>query len=259
MVSSGGFGWPIAALAGMAAGLVNALAGGGSLISFPALTALGLPPLIANLTNTVALTPGYLGASWAQRGDLAGQRQRIRLLVPAASLGGLAGGGLLLRSDAQMFAELVPWLILFGTALLALQTPLRSLLRPSDVHPTGTPRRRRPPAALLGAVTLAAVYGGYFGAGLSVIFLALLGLAFDDSLTKLNGLKQLLSLATNACAAMVLMASGRVDWGMALIVALASIVGGALGGAVAGRVNGEVLRWLVVGLGLAIGLWFFWQ
>jgi uncharacterized membrane protein YfcA len=225
--------------------------------------------LIANLTNTVALTPGYLGASWSQRGELAGQGQRIRLLVPAACLGGLAGGGLLLRSDAQMFAALVPWLILFGTALLALQTPLRRLLRPSSVtrrgiNPSGAPplplqRRRRPPAALIGAITLAAMYGGYFGAGLSVIFLACLGLAYDDSLTKLNGLKQLLSLATNACAALVLMASGRVDWGMALIVALASILGGALGGAVAGRVNGEVLRWLVVVLGLAMGLWFFWS
>ncbi len=259
MTTLADFSWFVAALGGLAAGLVNALAGGGSLISFPVLTALGLPPLIANLTNTVALTPGYLGAAWAQRHALAGQGQRIRLLVPAACLGGLVGGGLLLRSDARVFAELVPWLILFGTALLALQTPLRRLLRPSGATPSSPRRPLRPPAVLLGAVTLAAVYGGYFGAGLSVIFLALLGLAFDDQLTQLNGLKQLLSLATNGCAALVLLASGRVDWGIALIVALASILGGALGGGVANRVNAEVFRWLVVVLGVAIGLWFLWR
>lgn len=259
MVPSSGSSWLIAALAGVAAGLVNALAGGGSLISFPVLAALGLSPLIANLTNTVALTPGYLGAAWSQRGELAGQGQRIRLLVPAACLGGLVGGGLLLGSDARVFAALVPWLILFGTALLALQTPLRRLLRSANLNPSGEPRRRPLPAALVGAVTLAAVYGGYFGAGLSVIVLALLGLAFNDSLTKLNGLKQLLSLGTNACASLVLMASGRVDWGLALIVALASILGGALGGAIANRIHGEALRWLVVVFGVGMGLWFLWR
>jgi uncharacterized membrane protein YfcA len=255
-----GFGWILAALAGLAAGLVNALAGGGSLISFPALTALGMSPLIANLTNTVALTPGYLGAAWSQRLDLAGQGQRMRLLVPAASLGGVIGAGLLLRSDDQLFAALVPWLILFGSALLALQSPLRRLLRPSDGAPPGPTRSQgRPSLPLMGAVTLAAVYGGYFGAGLSVIILAVLGLAYDDSLTRLNGLKQLLSLATNACAALLLMASGRVDWAMALIVALAAILGGALGGAVARRVDAEALRWLVVALGVAVGLWLLWH
>ncbi|MFN9057195.1 MAG: TSUP family transporter, partial [Cyanobacteriota bacterium] len=96
-----------AALAGVAAGMVNALAGGGTLISFPALTALGLPPLIANLTNTVALTPGYLGAAWAQRRDLSGQCGRVRWLVPAALLGGLAGGWLLLVSEERLFTALV--------------------------------------------------------------------------------------------------------------------------------------------------------
>ena len=264
VATTGGFHWILAALAGVAAGLVNALAGGGSLISFPVLTALGLPPLIANLTNTVALTPGYWGAAWSQRQDLAGQGQRIRRLVPAASLGGLLGAWLLLRSDEKLFAALVPWLILFGSALLALQPSLRRRLQsaaaipPTDHRPTG----RLPgqtPGWLMGVLALAAVYGGYFGAGLSVILLAVLGLAFDDSLTRLNGLKQLLSLATNFCAAVVLMASGRVYWPLALIVGLASILGGALGGALAHRIPGEALRWLVVGLGALVGLWLLWR
>ena len=255
-----GSAWLGAALAGVAAGLVNALAGGGSLISFPVLTALGLSPLIANLTNTVALTPGYLGAAWAQRSQLVGQGGRIRVLVPAASLGGLLGGALLLASDERLFAELVPWLILFGSALLGLQQPLRARLRPPGTPPPPSQRRQRRVLGLAaGSVALAAVYGGYFGAGLSVIFLAVLGLAFDDNLTRLNGLKQLLSLATNVSAALVLAPSGRVDWPLALIVALGSILGGHLGGTVANRVNGEALRWLVVVLGVAIGLWFLWR
>ncbi len=257
VTSTGGFSWLVAALAGLGAGLVNALAGGGSLISFPVLTALGLSPLVANLTNTVALTPGYLGAAWSQRRDLTGQGPRIRWLVPAASLGGLAGAGLLLRSEERLFAALVPWLILFGSGLLALQTPLRGWLRTAAANRRSGPsprERRRLPVPLLVATALAAVYGGYFGAGLSVILLAVLGLALDDTLTRLNGLKQLLSFATNACAALVLIGSGRVEWTLALIVAVASIIGGALGGAVAHRLQGEVLRWLVVGLGVVVGL-----
>ncbi len=266
-----GFHWILAALAGVAAGMVNALAGGGSLISFPTLMALGLPPLLANLTNTVALTPGYAGAAWAQRQDLAGQGQRIRRLVPAASLGGVLGAGLLLRSDERLFAALVPWLILFGSALLALQPSLRRRLRSASTAPPAGQRQnvRLPEPTgrlhgptdgwLIGAVALAAVYGGYFGAGLSVILLAVLGLAFDDSLTRLNGLKQLLSLATNLCAALVLVASGRVHWPVALIVGLAAILGGALGGALAHRIPGEALRWLVVGLGALVGFWLLWR
>ncbi|MFN6354406.1 MAG: sulfite exporter TauE/SafE family protein [Cyanobacteriota bacterium] len=223
-----------AALAGVAAGMVNALAGGGTLISFPALTALGLPPLIANLTNTVALTPGYLGAAWAQRRDLSGQCGRVRWLVPAALLGGLAGGWLLLVSEERLFTALVPWLILVGSLLLALQDRLGAVVRGRSP----SAGRRGLPLLATVAVALAAVYGGYFGAGLSVILLAALALSLEDTLVRLSGLKQLLAFATNVSAAVVFMGSGRVAWDMGL----------------ARRVNGEVLRWVVVGLGLAIGL-----
>ncbi|MFN9427026.1 MAG: sulfite exporter TauE/SafE family protein [Cyanobacteriota bacterium] len=239
-----------AALAGVAAGMVNALAGGGTLISFPALTALGLPPLIANLTNTVALTPGYLGAAWAQRRDLSGQCGRVRWLVPAALLGGLAGGWLLLVSEERLFTALVPWLILVGSLLLALQDRLGAVVRGRS------PSAGRWGLPLLAtvAVALAAVYGGYFGAGLSVILLAALALSLEDTLVRLSGLKQLLAFATNVSAAVVFMGSGRVAWDMGLALAGGAVVGGGLGGGLARRVNGEVLRWVVVGLGLAIGL-----
>ncbi|MEB3300665.1 MAG: sulfite exporter TauE/SafE family protein [Cyanobacteriota bacterium] len=239
-----------AALAGVAAGVVNALAGGGTLISFPALTALGLPPLIANLTNTVALTPGYLGAAWAQRRDLSGQGGRARWLVPAALLGGLAGGWLLLVSEERLFTALVPWLILVGSLLLALQDRLGALVRGRSP----SAGRRGLPLLAPVAVALAAVYGGYFGAGLSVILLAALALTLEDSFVRLSGLKQLLALATNVSAAVVFVGSGRVAWDMGLALAGGAVLGGGLGGGLARRLNGEALRWVVVVLGLAIGL-----
>lgn len=241
-----------AALAGVAAGLVNALAGGGSLISFPALTALGLPPLVANLTNTVALTPGYLGATWAQRRELGGQGGRGRLLAPLALMGGGVGAVLLLGSDERLFLALVPWLILLGSGLVALQTPLRGWL---SALPMGSGGAGLPPLAGV-LVALAAVYGGYFGAGLSVILLGVLAITLQDSLTRLSGLKQLLALAANGGAALVFLASGRVAWPAAVALALGAMAGGGVGGALASRVNGEVLRWLVAALGMAIGLWF---
>jgi len=240
----------LTALAGVVAGLVNALAGGGTLISFPALTALGLPPLVANLTNTVALTPGYLGAAWAQRRDLLGQGRRGRRLVPAAAVGGLGGGLLLLVSDERLFAALVPWLILLGSALLALQDRLKAWL---GAWSAAAGMQGVPPLAAV-AVALAAVYGGYFGAGLSVILLAMLALTLEDSLTRLSGLKQLLALAANLSAALVFIGSGRVAWDMALALGLGAVAGGAMGGGLASRVNGEALRWLVVALGTVVGV-----
>ncbi len=238
------------ALAAMAAGLINALAGGGSLISFPALTALGLPAVMANVTNTVALAPGYLGATLAQRRQLRGQRRRLRLLLPAAAAGGLAGGLLLLNTGEKLFAVLVPFLILFASLLLAAQGRLRAwVLRRAE-------RRGHHPSELwaIGPVALAAVYGGYFGGGLSVIVLAVLALSLDDDLTRLNGLKQAIALITNLTAAMVFLVSDQVAWGTAAVMALAALLGGALGGRLAGRVNPEALRNLVVGVGIAVAL-----
>lgn len=239
-----------AALAALAAGLINALAGGGSLVSFPALTALGLPAVMANVTNTVALAPGYLGASLAQRRELVGQRRRLARLLPAAALGGLLGGMLLLLSGEKLFAALVPALILFACLLLALQDRLRHWVQRCLV------RRGRPPGEswAIAPVFLAAVYGGYFGGGLSVIVLAVLALSLDDNLTRLNGLKQALALATNLTAAVFFLFSGQVAWATAVVMALAALAGGGLGGLLAGRIPVLALRRLVVGVGLVVGI-----
>jgi hypothetical protein len=233
----------------VAAGVVNALAGGGTLITFPTLTALGLEAVAANVTNTVALAPGHLGATLAQKRDLAGQRPRVRRLVPAALLGGLVGGLALLFTTERVFRQLVPFLILLASALLAVQEPLRRWL----VRRLGAHHASHEALAVL-PVFAASIYGGYFGAGLSVIVLAALGLLIDDSLTRLNATKQAIGFAANAAAAFLFLFSGEVHWLAALVMAVAAIAGGALGGRLAGRVRPAALRIVVVAVGLLVGL-----
>jgi uncharacterized protein len=237
--------------AAIAAGTLNALAGGGTLITFPALTAIGLPAVAANVTNTVALCPGYLGATVAQAGDLRGQGRRLALLLPAGAAGGVVGALLLLRSEERLFRALVPWLILLATALIAFQEPLRrAIARRSGSSQSGA-------GAAVPAVGLAAVYGGYFGAGLSVIVLAALALLLDDTLTRLNALKQAVALAVNVAAAVVFVASGPVDLTLAVVMAAGALLGGALGGRIARRVSAGVLRWSVVAIGLVVAAAYF--
>ena len=251
MVSLAGYG--VVAVAALAAGLVNALAGGGSLISFPTLTAVGLPAVVANVTNTLALSPGYLGATLAQRDQLRGQRQRILLLLPAAALGGLTGGLLLLASDEALFRRLVPWLILGGSLLLAAQEPLRARLMRRE-RAAGP---RLPEAWSIVPVFLASVYGGYFGAGLSVIVLAVLALTLEDSLTRLNGLKQAIALVVNLAASGLFLLAGPVQAPAAAVMAVGATIGGALGGRIASRVNPAALRTLVVTIGVIVSLILF--
>jgi hypothetical protein len=243
-------------LAALAAGVVNALAGGGTLISFPALMAVGVPAVAANVTNTVALCPGYLGAALAQRGDLRGQRRRVLLMIPASVVGGVAGGLLLLNTAESTFRTLVPWLILGASGLLAVQEPVRrwvvARLAGAGGVRAGTHARTGAWVAL--PVGLAAVYGGYFGAGLGVILLAVLGLVIDDTLTRLNGLKQTISLTVNVAAAVLFLFSGQTLWGAALVMAVGSVMGGVVGGRLASRVRPRTLRTVVVALGMVIGL-----
>jgi uncharacterized membrane protein YfcA len=234
-----------AAHVALVAGAVNAIAGGGSLLTFPALVAAGLPTVTASVTNTVALCPGYLGATWAQRGELAGQRRRLVELMPAGAIGGVAGGLLLLHTREAAFAQVVPYLILFAALLLATQDRLRALL-------LGRGRRRE--AWAIVPVALASIYGGYFGAGLGVIIIAALAIVLDDSLTRLNALKQAISLACNLAAATFFLFSGRIDWQITAIMAGAALVGGVAGGALASRIPARVLRWIIVVFAVVVGV-----
>ena len=249
-----GFDFVLICLAALAAGAVNALAGGGTLITFPMLTFLGVPAVAANVTNTVALSPGYLGGTLAQWKDLDGQRDRLWLILPAGIVGGVLGGFLLLQTGERLFRELVPYLILLASVLLAIQEPVRGWLtrRVGDGNTsTGLEKMTWLP------VGLASVYGGYFGAGLSVIILSALGLTLDDSLTRLNALKQAVAFTVNLATAIFFLFSGQVLWTIALVMAVGALFGGVLGGRLARYVKPSTLRWTVVLIGLIISIIYF--
>lgn len=246
-----GLEYVLVGLAAVAAGMINALAGGGTLISFPALMMTGIPAVAANVTNTVALCPGYLGATFAQSKDLQGQRLRLWLCLPAGAIGGVLGGVLLLCTEERSFQTLVPYLILLATGLLAMQEPLRAwLVRHADHHGPAAEKWAALP------VGLASIYGGYFGAGLSMIVLAVLGLSVDDSLTRLNALKQAITFVVNTAAAVLFLFSGQVVWSAALVMAVGAMIGGTLGGRLAGRVQPKTLRRIVVGIGVVVGVFY---
>lgn len=243
----------LVALAAVAAGAINALAGGGTLITFPTLTFLGVPAVAANVTNTVALCPGYFGGTLAQWNDLRGQKTRLWMLVPASVVGGVIGGFLLLQTGEKLFRDLVPYLILLASGLLAIQDPVRAWLtkRMAAGQGGGLEKLTWLP------VSLASVYGGYFGAGLSVIVLSALGLTLEDSLTRLNALKQAVGFAVNVAAAVFFLFSGQVVWSVALVMAIGALIGGTLGGRLAGRIKPSTLRWTVVTIGVIISIIYF--
>lgn len=242
-----------AALAALAAGAVNALAGGGTLITFPMLTFLGIPAVTANVTNTVALCPGYLGGTLAQWNDLRGQKNRLWLIIPAGIVGGVVGGYLLLQTGEKLFRELVPYLILLASVLLAIQDTARAWL----VRRMGEGHGARLEKLAWLPVGLASVYGGYFGAGLSVIVLSALGLTLEDSLTRLNALKQAVAFSVNIATAIFFLFSGQVVWSAALVMAVGALIGGMLGGKLAGRIKPSTLRWTVVVIGVIISIIYF--
>lgn len=243
----------IVGLAAIAAGAVNALAGGGTLITFPMLTFLGVPAVAANITNTVALCPGYFGGTLAQWNDLQGQKHRLWLIVPAGIVGGVVGGLLLLQTGERLFRDLVPYLILLASLLLAIQDPVRRWLtrRTKEGQSGGLEKLTWLP------VGLASVYGGYFGAGLSVIVLSALGLTIEDSLTRLNALKQAVAFTVNLAAAIFFLFSGQVIWPAAFVMAVGALIGGILGGRLAGRIKPATLRLTVVLIGVVIAIIYF--
>jgi uncharacterized protein len=246
----------IAAAAALAAGALNALAGGGTLLLYPALVALGLPAIAANLHCSVALCPGYLGAAFAQRQALTTQGARLLALAPLALVGGVAGGWLLLRTGERAFEQLVPWLILLASLSLAAQDSLGARLaarKTGGDEPVAGPHR----GYLLVAMLLAALYAGYFGAGVSVVLLAVLGFGFNDSFTRLNALKQSLALAANAGAVLLFAVRASVNWPLIALLAACALIGGFLGGKLANRVRPASLRRLVVVLGLALATYYF--
>jgi uncharacterized membrane protein YfcA len=239
----------LTAAAGLVAGAVNAAAGGGTLIAFPALVAAGVGSLEANIACSVGLLAGYGGGSFAYRRELAGQARRVRLLAPAGVLGGVAGALILLATPEQSFRQVAPFLILAACALLAAQPRLGAALAARRGEEAAN--RDVGAAAWLG-VLAAAVYGSYFGAGLGVLLLGVLGILLRDGLQRLNALKGLLSLVINAAGVVVFVSSGRVAWAFAAVLAVSAGAGGTLGVSVARRLRPGALRAGVVALGVVV-------
>ena len=240
------------AAAAFAAGFVNAVGGGGSLISFPVLLAFGYADVTANVTSTTSLCPGYIGGAVAYRPELRGQAPRVRRLAPACGLGAVAGAVALLAAPASVFKALVPYLVLVGCVLLGLQPWLQR-----HVHRLPGANRGEASPLLQVSAFVGGAYGAYFGAGLGMILLALLGLFVGDSLQRLNGLKSLLSVVINAVAVVAFARFGPVVWSVVAVMAIASLVGGRVGGGVARSLRPNVLRAIIVTFGVVVAIRLF--
>jgi uncharacterized protein len=238
------------ALGGLGAGIFNGVAGGGSLISFPILLAVGYPALTANITNTIGIWPGYISSAAGFRREIGDQRHRLLRLTPVALAGGVAGALLLLTTSAGTFDAVVPWLVLGAAALFAAQPILRRALDRGATHP------RPRPVLLVAGVFAASVYGGYFGAAMGVMFLAVLGLALPVSLAHTSGLRAVLSMIVNGIAAVVFLVHGGLAWEAVGLLALGSLVGGFVGARLALSLPAPALRVVVVviGVGTAVKL-----
>jgi uncharacterized membrane protein YfcA len=236
-------------VAGLVAGAVNAVAGGGSLLVFPALLAVGFPPLAANVTNSVAQWPGYVGVVAGARHELPGQGRRLALTSVVSVFGSALGCVLLLVLPATVFDAVVPVLVLLASALLGLQPRLKRWIPPPE---PGMPDRL---GVLLPAIFFAAVYGGYFGGALGVILIATLSLCAGDELRRLNATKGVLSLVIASVTVVIFALRAPVNWAAVGLLAPSTLVGGYLGARLARRLPENVLRAAVVLLGLAVGVY----
>ena len=243
--------------------MVNAVAGGGTLITFPTLLAVGLAPIPATITSAVGLLPGYLGGSIAYRRELVGQGARARALVTVSVLGGVAGAVLLLVTPGKAFTAVVPYLVLLSCALLAVQPMLtRAVARARKPDADADAVQTRAGAGQSGVtwparagVGIGAIYGSYFGAGLGVLLLAVLGSLIHDDLQRLNALKGVLSLVINLTGVVIFLFSGEVVWLVAGLLAVSAYLGGTVGVSLARRLSAPVMRAGVVTFGTAVGIY----
>lgn len=233
---------------GLVGGAVNTIVGAASLLTFPVLLALGYPAVVANVSNSIGLgVPGSLSGAYGYRRELAGQRRRIVVLLPAAVAGGVAGAALLLAVPGA-FRDVVPWLILAAVGLVLVQPRLAAWRARRGVvaeHPGPT---------LHGGLFATAVYGGYFGAAQGVIMLALFAATLDDDLQRLNAAKNLISALVNAVAGVVFIIWANVDWWIVLLLGTSSVVGGQIGATLGRRIPANVLRATIVLVGTAVAI-----
>ncbi|MDQ2727474.1 MAG: sulfite exporter TauE/SafE family protein [Actinomycetota bacterium] len=258
--------------AGLVAGAVNAMAGGGTLIAFPCLVALGVPTVSANITVTVGQTPGYLAGAWAQRADLGSGLRSARRLAIFAGVGAIVGALLLQVTPNSLFKAVVPFLILAACIALVFQDRVRDWVKARSPDPARAPAETddtaagSPPDAVVGGnspwllpiiIALGGIYGGFFGAGLGIMILALLGLFSDAGMVRNNAVKQILSFVINLIAAVVFALGRHVAWSLVPSLAVGSIMGGIIGARAVRLVKPVYLRTFVVLFGLAVAIDFW--
>jgi hypothetical protein len=241
-------------LAAFLAGAINSVAGGGTMISFPVLVALGLPPIVANATNTVGIWPGSLGSIWGFRKELGRvPRQMLWLLVPAL-VGGATGAVLLRLTPSQVFDRLVPWLILFATTLFILQAPIQKKLRSAEAARAAGPVWM---ATAIGVQVLVAVYGGYFGAGMSIMMLSILGIIGMTDILEMSAMTSLLALGINGIAGLIFAQGGLVYWPYVLAMVFGAVTGGYGAAGVARKIGKVAVRRFVIAVGVTIAVVMF--
>ncbi len=242
--------------AAFAAGMINSIAGGGTLLTFPALIWVGLDPKMANATSTVALWPGLLGGLWGYRREMEENRPLLLRLGLTSVAGGAVGAALLIITPVPTFARLVPFLILFATILFMAQEPVTRLLHLSATP--AAPRRGWWAGAIIFQFC-SAIYGGYFGAGNGILMLAALGLLGITDIHRANGLKNYLGLCLNSVAVLGFALAGLVRWPIALVMAVGAILGGYYGASAARYFGRLVIRRLIIIIGLVIGCVMLWR
>jgi hypothetical protein len=244
----------LAACAAFLAGAINSVAGGGTMVTFPALLFLGLPPIVANATSTVAIWPGSLGSIWGFRRELGRTDPALRALVIPSLLGGGIGAILLRHTASATFEQMVPFLIFFATALFMVQGAIQRRLANSSQ--AGSRVIGKKLALALCCQLLIGIYGGYFGAGVSIVMLSALSVFGLTDILEMSALTSLFSLCINGVAVLVFVAAGLVDWPYVLAMALCAVAGGVLAAGVARRIGRPAVRRFVISVGLTMTVVF---
>jgi uncharacterized protein len=244
-------------VAGVVAGAINSVAGGGTLVSFPALIAFGVPPVPANATNTAAVCPGALSSAYAYRHDLPKQHGLLTLLLLPSLLGGLLGAWVLAQTPNWLFARIVPFLVLFATVLFAARKQFAGRLGFASAEEAHTSLAGRMWGVFF--QLFVAAYGGYFGAGIGILMLASLGVMGFRDIHQMNAIKTILSTLINGMALIYFIAKGLIVWPIALLMAAGAVLGGYAGARVAKRVNQSYLQMFIVAVGLFVSAWLFFR
>jgi uncharacterized membrane protein YfcA len=246
--------WLLLSASAFAAGAVNAIAGGGTLLTFPSLLAV-ISPVFANATSTTALLPGSLASAWGYRQELARSRRHLTRLWPPSLVGGIIGSLLLTRMPERIFAGAVPWLLVTASVLLLVQKPL---VRWVGAHPHAEPKA----STLFGVVSfqlLVGIYGGYFGAGIGILMLSSLAFVGIHDIHEMNAVKNILAATMNGISVVIFMASEVIVWRYAAAMALSAIAGGYIGARIARRMPRDVVRVIVVVIGFGVAAYSYWS